>query len=867
MKPVFLIAFLLLLRAKCLAGHITGGEMYYTFTGQSNGLYQYTVTLKLYKRCNISTAFPDPAIISVFNKTDNSRFTDIYAPLTRQENIRLNNNNPCIVNPPLVCFDVAYYTFTLSVPASRDGYILASQVNFRINGMQNLTPGYSAVGATYVAEIPGTSPNTTGIQNNSARFIGNDLVLVCSGNPFSYSFAATDPDGDQLRYTFCGAFRSTSQTGSAPPPDPPPYTILPYNTPSYSESMPMGNGITVNTNTGLLQGIAPAPGQYVVTVCVEETRRGAVIATQRKDIQINVADCQITSATLLPEYLLCGSSSNISITNLGGSPSVLSTIWDIRDAAGTLLYNYSGDTLTYSFADTGLYQVKLVINRNQSCADSTTSVIRVYPGFSPSYDFTGGCVTRPTQFRDLSTSVYGVPNSWRWDFGETAINTDTSDIKNPVYSYPSTGSKTARLIVTDTKGCRDTVEKSIVITTGPALSLAFRDTLICINDNLVLQATGTGNFSWSPPATLADPASPVTAATPAVTTTYYVNLEDGGCTNFDSVRVRVVNFVTLIARDTSICLGDTTQLNIISDGLQYNWSPAAQIVNPLVKNPVVITPVNTTFTVTATIGGCTETRTMTVTPVPYPVANAGSDKAVCYSIPIQLDGSTNGSSWNWSSPQFLDNPASITPLASPPRSTAFILYAYDTRGCPKPGTDTVLVTVIPKPLISAGNDTAVVVNEPLQLNATGGVSYQWSPSFNLSAANVANPVAVFSGPSAGLQYRVTGIDSAGCIASAYIMIKVFETGPTVFVPTAFTPNNDGLNDLLRPVGAGIKNIEFFSIYNRWGQLLFSTQQNGKGWDGRLNGTPQPAGTYVWQVKATDYTGKSYFRKGVVTLIR
>ena len=116
MKQLLTITLFLLWGKMALAGHITGGEMYYTYVGMSNGQYQYNVTLKLYKRCNISTAFPDPAIISVFAKMDQSRFGDFYVPMTRSENINLTNVNPCISNPPLVCFDIAYYSFTLLLP-------------------------------------------------------------------------------------------------------------------------------------------------------------------------------------------------------------------------------------------------------------------------------------------------------------------------------------------------------------------------------------------------------------------------------------------------------------------------------------------------------------------------------------------------------------------------------------------------------------------------------------------------------------------------------------------------------------------------------------------------------------------------------
>src|SRR5205085_6366096 len=124
--------------------------------------------------------------------------------LSSSEVIQISNTDPCITDPPRVCYVVGYYNFNVNLPASTNGYILSSQVNYRIQGISNLQSFYSNIGATYTAEIPG-SPAA---KNNSAQFTGSDLVVVCSNNRFSYSFAATDPDGDQLRYSFCDAYRS-----------------------------------------------------------------------------------------------------------------------------------------------------------------------------------------------------------------------------------------------------------------------------------------------------------------------------------------------------------------------------------------------------------------------------------------------------------------------------------------------------------------------------------------------------------------------------------------------------------------------------------------------------------------------------------
>ena len=321
--------------------------------------------------------------------------------------------------------------------------------------------------------------------------------------------------------------------------------------------------------------------------------------------------------------------------------------------------------------------------------------------------------------------------------------------------------------------------------------------------------------------------------------------------------------------DTTICSGDTIQLRVNSDGLQYAWTPAVQFINPFVQNPLALTSATTTYQVTASIGGCSTTGSITVTTVPYPIADAGKDTIICYSTSAQLQALTDGSSWQWTPASSLSSAFSLNPFAYPANTIHYVFTAYNntTSGCPKPGTDTVLVTVLPKIIAFAGEDTTGVIGQSLQLNASGGDSYSWSPAFGLSSANIANPVAIFSEPSDGVRYKVNVYNSVGCYDSAFIVIKIFATLPTVFVPTAFTPNNDGKNDVLRPIVAGMKHFDYFNIYNRWGQLVFSTSEDGHGWDGTINGEPQASNAYVWVVKAIDFTGAPYFQKGTVTLIR
>jgi gliding motility-associated-like protein len=185
-------------------------------------------------------------------------------------------------------------------------------------------------------------------------------------------------------------------------------------------------------------------------------------------------------------------------------------------------------------------------------------------------------------------------------------------------------------------------------------------------------------------------------------------------------------------------------------------------------------------------------------------------------------------------------------------------------GCPKPAFDSVLV-LVEKIVADAGpRDTSVVVNQPLQLTGTGAEIFLWTPSTGLSDPNIANPVAKLSES----QEYILGVRSAaGCSARDTIDVTVYKVKPGLYVPNAFTPNGDGVNDIFRPIPIGMKAIKYFKIYNRRGQLIFSTTRQNLGWDGKFKGSPQDADVYVWIVGGTDYQEQDIFQKGTVTLVR
>jgi gliding motility-associated-like protein len=117
-----------------------------------------------------------------------------------------------------------------------------------------------------------------------------------------------------------------------------------------------------------------------------------------------------------------------------------------------------------------------------------------------------------------------------------------------------------------------------------------------------------------------------------------------------------------------------------------------------------------------------------------------------------------------------------------------------------------------------------------------------------------------------MSYQLKAYTPEGCFGYDTINIKVFNTSPDIFVPNAFTPDRPS-NKVFRPIPVGITRIDVFYVYNRWGQLMYSSNDPTQGWNGMYAGKTQPAGTYVWMVKGTDYTGKKVFKKGTMVLIR
>ncbi|HWK07496.1 MAG TPA: PKD domain-containing protein [Puia sp.] len=858
------------------AKHVKGGYIQYTYNGvgSTSGTSNYTITVTVFFSC--TAIGPRTSVyLGIFNASTNATVAAQSISTTTANTVTKTTYSPCMSDPPTICYEIYTYVYKVDLPDIAAGYILTVQDALRTDGIINISNSGSD-GITISASIPGTISGTDYHKNNSPDFLFKDTAIICYKGSFSYPFSATDADGDSLSYSFgnglnvSNASANTSQAAPASPP----YTALTYLT-GYSGASPLGSGVTINPVTGLISGTAPATtGEYVVAVYVKEWRKGVLINTTKKELQVYVYSCSLSAATLNASYTNCDNYT-FTFQNEATSSNITSYYWDFGVTNSTTDISTQA-TPTYTYADTGTYTLKLKVGNSTGCTDSTTAPVKVYPGFTPAFTYTGSCYQSAFQFTDATYAKYGAVNSWSWTFGESSSSSNTAAVQDPSHLYASAGSYTVSLNVGTSKGCSGTVSKTVTANDKPVITLPFTDTLICSIDSLPLIASADGSgatYSWSPAYNIINPGTADPIVYPKDTTVYTVTVTQNGCVGTDSITVNVLDFITVkLPADTTICLSDSFQLRPVSYALKYLWSPGTALSDSTIKYPNAAPAEDITYLVTANLGKCQDKASINVHVYPYPQANAGTDTTICYGTTALLNGTIVADLFTWSPDSSLLNSNSLGPVADPLITTSYILTVRNTQGCPKPVADTVVVNVIPKVVVFAGNDTSVVVGEPLQLHAVSTdsalVSYSWTPTDWLNNSLVYDPVATIESSAVdSIVYLATATTVQGCYGSDALTVKVYKTGPDIFMANAFTPDGNGHNDVFRPVLVGITRLSFFRVYNRWGQMIFATTQPEKGWDGLLHGIRQESGTYVYMVQGVDYLGKTHFKKGTFILIR
>ncbi len=527
------------------ASHISGADFIYRVTNAQQNIYQLQLTL--YQDCLTGNpgaiAEDNPAKLRVYKVEANGTYS-LYKVLqitwtpNSPETVPLNLNNDCITNPPATCLKRSVFITEVELPPASLGYVVAYQRCCRNGKIDNIAQP-DGTGATFFATIP---PAEAGL-NNSAVFKNSPPQIICANNPLVYDNSATDPDGDSLTYEFCEAFKGGDPTNPIPNPDPPPYNLVNYIggfSPVYP--LPSNPRLQINRTTGLLTGTPSAQGIFVVTVCVNEWRNGRKINTTKREFHFVVTNCSKTVVADIPQYsqdfntyLVECKSLTVKFNNIsrGGSRYA----WDFG-VKGTTTDKSTGFSPTFTYPDTGVYVVKLVVNPGDPCSDSIERFVKVFPTFVGDFSIVGNlCPNAPIQFTDKSVSTLAPTTKWSWNFGNGLADND----QNPETFYLEGGDYIAQLASGNALGCVDTVRKTSSIERFKPF--AGNDTTIVKGESIFFDATGGVKYQWQPATFLSngDIPNPVGRYTDTTRIVYNVFVESAtGCTGTDDVEVRVV---------------------------------------------------------------------------------------------------------------------------------------------------------------------------------------------------------------------------------------------------------------------------------------------------------------------------------------
>lgn len=549
--------------------------------------------------------------------------------------------------------------------------------------------------------------------------------------------------------------------------------------------------------------------------------------------------------------------------------------WDFGD--GTTLTT-TEPVVYHSYADAGNYIPSVSLKGTTSCeyfikGIDTIRIDKIEAGYTILQQKT--CGNTQVTFRDTS-HVFAGKRVVKWDFGDGSIAIGGT----VVHDFKSTGDYVVEMIVESNSGCADTVRNTINfhVNNKPVISLE-ADASACANLPVVFSGNvqspdSLSMLQWD----ISNGAKATGArfnyvfANPG---TYQIRFIAGtvyGCydTAYHTIVVKP-SPVVKAGPDVTICKGNSVQLNA-SGAIQYQWSPLQWLSCTTCANPVVAPEISTPYVVAGFNNvGCPDYDTVNVTVIqPFRLGTSGND-SICIgqSASLMVSGAAT---YKWTPSTSLSSTTISNPIANPSVTTTYRVIGYDGHNCFN-DTAFLVVAVGQYPTIELGPDQIFSTGTLLPLNSvvTNGPvrKWTWSPAADLDCAGCAIPVAHIK---KDITYTVEIKSAYGCSASDSIHIKVFCESAQVFVPNAFSPDGDGVNDVLMVRAKGIAMVKSFRVFNRWGQIVFERnnfQPNELtyGWDGKVGGRPEPPGVYVYTAEVLCENGVPYTYKGNTTILK
>jgi len=421
------------------------------------------------------------------------------------------------------------------------------------------------------------------------------------------------------------------------------------------------------------------------------------------------------------------------------------------------------------------------------------------------------------------------------------------------------------VVVLDSNNCQDSARIFINISNTTFIPLP--DQTICLGDSALLSLPAGNNPLWSGDS-LSCANCLQTLAYPSDSSSYQVAYYDtNNCLIKDSLQVQVLDLSRLEALGSdTICLGDTLQLAVLGNSnAPFQWIPNYAISNNNSPNPLAYPSVDTAYILQIQQGTCLANDTVHIYLRPRTEINT-TDLSYCIGDSAQLIATGNSEQYNWSPNLYLSNSMIQNPMVSTTNT-----QQYQVIGTGICNTDTAYanVQVQPYPSIQLDRSISAILGSTITLNVSSnsGTNFDWSPSIDLSCDNCPNPSWVVN---QNQTFYVTLTNLFGCSVLDSISVRFISncTPDLVFVPNAFTPDSDGHNDVLYAQSALVQEIENFQIYNRWGTLVFETDNLSDGWDGSFKGkvvSPDVFGYFL--IFQCPNTGEKILKKGNITILR
>lgn len=873
------------------ASHIIGGDIYYDYLG--NNQYRFVITL--YRDCNSTgAAYDNPLKLAIY-KANGQLFQNVDVPFPGSVHLPIIFNNPCATPPTNICVERAIYTTVVTLPPMQGGYNVAYQRCCRGPNVTNLV-NPDDTGLTLTTHVPG---GETGFTNNSSpRFSNYPPVLLCNNDQLVFNHVATDPDGDQLVYSLVTPNSGASSASPLPSQTPaPPYYPVQWAGP-FTSQQPLGPGSStiINATTGMLVVNPNMIGLFVVGVRVQEYRNGVLVGETVRDFLFRVFDCNITMQAILPtqEQLptFVSYCQGLTVNFVNHSYGGTNYQWDFG------VPNTTNDASTafspaFTYPTPGTYQAQLIVNPGWACTDTAYMTVTVNNPFSMSwtsqdslcivnnsFDFEvqtsntsanfawvldadasvqsstsltipnvtytqpgfhvvtlngddGDCVTSykdSIYIFDLPQSQIGVPpnvqcfgysipfqnNStnainFLWDFGVQETNQDQSTLFAPTYNYSNAGIYNVELIASSTPGCSDTSFAQVQIYEPLVMSFTHSDSLCISSGGFDFDATVSGPASTTYQWVFGPNASPSTANTIDVNNVQY--LQSG-------------SYPVYLIGKFDVC-ADTVKSNVFIYGIpEIDF----MFVNSLQCAPSKAQFVNLSVTdaPTSYVWDFGDGSTSTAINPSHYYNNVGN-----YSVSLTM-----------------------TTLAG----------CVDTLFMMKQD----LVAVHPSPIAGfmVNPNRVDICNSAVEIidNSSGAVSYEYYLDHNGYTSTEANFTYNYQLPGSDYPMQVV-TNQFGCKDSTRQTVFV---EPFIFyIPNTFVPDGNNINEIFKPVTGFEINASEFSIFDKWGERIFYSEDLNYGWDGTFDGKKCQDDTYIYtfKYKGCDSPYEWKLVEGFVNLLR